>query len=247
LRSLSLLDSNGSITQLFNYIQNELKEKDLPIPEMYTIGHPTISFIQKSVPITWKNGRIYRHSFMSTIHDMLIQGRNRFFCLVGEKGVGKTTLCHFFASEKLKISYFSFAKEKFSDFKIYSDFIVLDDVDNLKQSQLNALLKISVKEKVRFLLFSKRPLKSVVDEKFKSVLMDINIPIFSREEGKELIKHYKPELSEIQAEWHYLVSKANPSRILFPQDQLAWENQLYRARLGCVNFNHAASPIEENV
>jgi hypothetical protein len=23
--------------------------------------------------------------------------------------------------------------------------------------------------------------------------------------------------------------------------------KLYRARLGCVNFNHAASPIEENV
>ncbi|MGA8164739.1 MAG: FxSxx-COOH system tetratricopeptide repeat protein [Waddliaceae bacterium] len=229
--------SEGSPTQLLRDIHNEMKEKELPLPEMVNFGNQKISFIPNDDFFLDPDDKIYRAKLISDIQDMLIQRQDKVILLFGEEGCGKTTICHFLASEKMRIVYFEipikvdlkFDPEDFLEENINDKYgcsldafdrecpsylVIIDQLERLNAKQLNLLVKrLHQSLNLRFLCTSRQPLESRMSEYDGHALLQLPIPVLSPEEGKSLIQQIHPSYSEREVELSYLISRGSPSKI----------------------------------
>lgn len=91
--------------------------------------------------------------------------------------------------------------------------IVLDQLERLNPKKLNAMFEIISKMKVRFIVTSCHSLQNLIDEKFRPLLIDLEMPPFSQEEGEQLIRMTNPDCSEMECKIAFLVSQGNPLKM----------------------------------
>lgn len=91
--------------------------------------------------------------------------------------------------------------------------IMVDQLERLNPKKLNALFEISAKMRTRFIFTSCQSLQNLIDEKFRSFIVDMDVPPFSYEEGEKLIRMISPDCSEIECKMIFLVSKGNPLKM----------------------------------
>lgn len=236
LKSLSHLRlTDGSLTQFLSHMQNEMKVKHLPPPEMINFGSQKISLL--STQNSWMDdeGCLYRAKLIAEIQDILIQNHYKVIVLYGDEGIGKTTLCHLLTSIKTKTVFLKIPLEQDELFdpidflesemikKVgcslrecdlihpYS-LILIDQVERLSEEKLQRLFATIFQcARLRFICTSREPLKERVQS--DHLLFDLSIPPFSQEEGELLIHEWKPNYSQKEIRLTYLMSCGNPLRI----------------------------------
>lgn len=231
-----------SLSYLVSAINQEMKQKDLPLPEVYNIGCQTLSIPYVLDPSFLRRKTVYRHDFISHVQNVLVQNRGKVLCLVGKSGIGKTVLCQTMASKKLKTLHINIPSTFENDFnpfvyvinniqKLSEDFssscdsfygfdhrfssylILIDQVERLNPQQIEALIAKIVKLKMKFILFSTQYLGSFIPEKLRQLLDEIEIPPMSLEEGSSLIQMIQPEISEEEAALIHQLACGNPLNI----------------------------------
>ena len=91
--------------------------------------------------------------------------------------------------------------------------IILDQLERLNPKKLNAVFEIISKMKTRFVVTSSYSLQNLIDEKFRSFLIDLEVPSFSEKEGEQLIRMTNPDCSEMECKIAFLVSQGNPLKM----------------------------------
>jgi ABC-type nitrate/sulfonate/bicarbonate transport system ATPase subunit len=79
-----------------------MEAEGLPPPEAYNIGNQKITFLSNPELSLSHQGFIYRDQVITEIQDALIKNREKIVCLIGDSGVGKSALCQYLASDKIK-------------------------------------------------------------------------------------------------------------------------------------------------
>ncbi len=91
--------------------------------------------------------------------------------------------------------------------------IILDQLERLNPKKLNAVFEIISKMKARFVVTSCQSLQTLIDEKFRPLFIDLEVPPFSEEEGEKLIRMTNPDCSEMECKIAFLVSQGNPLKM----------------------------------
>lgn len=225
--------SEGSPTQFLQDIQNEMKAEDLPLPDMVNFGNQKIFFLPQTDFFINDGGQIFRAKVIADIQNVLTQNPSKVIVLFGNEGSGKTTICHYLTSKKMKTIYLSFPDNRkdcldpifFLEQEIQEKFkcafdeldrncpyylFLIDHLERLNAEQLSLFLHwMSQTANTRFLCASKEPIE--VDENYP--LINLPMPPLSLEEGHLLIKKIKPDYLAQEAELIYIISKGNPFKI----------------------------------
>ncbi len=231
LKSLCKIRLKGALSEFLTDIHQQMESEGLPTPEMYNLGTQRISLVSQDQLPLLDGGVVLRHELIAKIQDVCIQNRDKIVCLIGDAGIGKSALCQCLASDKLKTFHISIPQ----DFTDFSDFIVsylpdgfnldrfdaefpysliiVDQLERLTAEQVNVLLEISSRLNCPFLLVSNQSLKNLVEEKFRHLLVDFEVPPFTPEEGKLMIKMLKENCPDEEADLIYLVSQGNPLKM----------------------------------
>ncbi|MBX7066812.1 MAG: tetratricopeptide repeat protein [Parachlamydiales bacterium] len=209
-------------TRFFGDICNLLKADDLPLPEMYNIGSQKISFLSPLQPFFNPSGLLCRSEMIGKIEDALILNRGKIGVLIGEKGCGKSTLCHFLANKQNKIFYvkippFSSPSINLIDAlpllndEFSGSLILMDQAENIFPEQLYRFAEEIADSSVQFLLISDQSLEEKMRPSFRDHLFQIVMDPLSPEEGQQLMHpfyHTEKETSLI-----HLASKGNLSKM----------------------------------
>jgi tetratricopeptide (TPR) repeat protein len=117
--------------------------------------------------------------------------------------------------KKIKLASPSSAEEIIHQFDVQFPYyvIILDQLERLNPKKLNAIFEIISKMKARFVLTSCQSLQDLIDEKFSPLLIDLEVPPFSEEEGEKLIRMTNPDCSEMECKIAFLVSHGNPLKM----------------------------------
>jgi len=91
--------------------------------------------------------------------------------------------------------------------------IIVDQLERLNPKKLNAFFEIISKMKTRFVLTSCYSLQNLIDEKFRPLFLDFEVPPFSEQEGEKLIRMTNPDCSEMECKIAFLVSRGNPLKM----------------------------------
>lgn len=223
LKCLALTrNTEPDCTRFFGDICNLLKADDLPLPEMYIIGSQKISFLPPLQPYFKPNGLLCRSEMIGKIEDALILNREKMGVLVGEKGCGKSSLCHFLANKTNKTFYVKiplFSSSSFNlidtlpplDEEFSGSLILMDQAENIYPEQLYRFVEEVADSSLQFLLISNQSLEAKMRPQIRDHLFEILMDPLSPEEGQQLMHpfyHTEKESSLI-----HLASKGNPSKM----------------------------------
>jgi len=228
------------LSELIYSVNNELKAQSLPLPETFNIGCEVVSF---KTPLDFQFDEekriIYRYHIMKQIQNTLICNRGKLILLAGEPGVGKSTLCKAFESEKLKILYLSLPtsiEKTFNPFhhivnsvlqrtrfqgKTFHEFdraepyyiIIIDHVERLNATQLNDLGKQLLQAKTRFILVTTSESMNQLASPLKEMICYLTIPHFSLSEGKVFLQKCFSFTPKCDHELIHKLSRGNPLKM----------------------------------
>ncbi|NGX34732.1 MAG: hypothetical protein K1060chlam1_01086 [Candidatus Anoxychlamydiales bacterium] len=251
LKSLSQIRLyNASPTTFIDLINQQLLEKNLPLPEVYNIGIQQIDFLLQKLSFEWEKNNLIRKNVLASIQDISVNQHRKIICLIGKMGSGKSTICKQLESEKFKMiclqdlckineknltDSFILAVENKLKNKFYSsiqsyryciflvDSFVFQDI-----SQLNSFFRFIDEYKLNLLIFSNKSLKEFLNKDLQSFLIEWEIPPFNKEEAYQLLKKNTSNSPKINYELIQLVCKGNPLKLVqscksFPLDNLPIE------------------------
>jgi tetratricopeptide (TPR) repeat protein len=192
-------------TELFRTICAFLEKEGLPFPEMYNIGNQKISFLTPLAPRLEKNGWMRRSEMIAKIEDALILNQGKVGVLRGDRGIGKTALCHSLVSDIYKISYV-----KTLPSPSLNSLVLIDDAEKLQPQQICRFLEGAIEQQTQYLFISDDSF-SHIPSPWRSYLFEIEMDTLSLEEGKQLMQTFKGD--ENERRFIHLVSRGNPSKI----------------------------------
>lgn len=205
LKGLSALrQGENTPTTLLEKICKDLRQRGLALPEMYNIETHRIDFFP---PLS--SSGLTRMPIIARIQDQIIQNPRKILCLIGEKGIGKTTLCKLLASAKCFIFHFE-QLPSFEEIPAYS-LIIIDSVETREPQVLNYLIEILREQKAKFILTTQKSFRSLLSQEYQNVIEELEIPPLDFEEANTLIDH--KELDYQSKEIIFLASKGNPQKI----------------------------------
>ncbi len=115
LRSLgTLCPLKASPSALLHLINAGMREKNLPLPEMYNFGIEAIDFIPSKQVVDFVQGErryLWRSKAIASLQNLLIEHHGKVLCLIGSQGMGKTVLCQQMQSREFGIVYCSISAE----------------------------------------------------------------------------------------------------------------------------------------
>ncbi len=201
LKSLSKIRlENCSPTQLLTLVNVELERQRLPLSEMINIGTQRIHFLRPQYPP-------FRGDEIASLQDTIIQNRGKIICLIGEEGMGKSTLCRCLISSRLKVFL-----NQISEIDCHALYII-DDVEVMTEGDAHHLICSLKKHKSSFILVSKYSLKSILRNNLQEDVIDWKIPIFNRWQTNNLMREIDASFSENEVECAHLISCGNPLKI----------------------------------
>ena len=216
-------------TQFINEVCKTLKANNLPLPEMYNIGNPRLSFLTVPKTISGKDGLLYRPEMIAKIQDALIINRGKIGVLFGEKGSGKTSLCSFLTSESCKtiyisishfssksidlIDYLSIALQPYRPFdEWFANYLILvDQAENLNPKQLGRFVEEVANYRVQFLLISNQSLEEKLPSPLRHHLFQLKMDSFSFDEAEHLMVSF--HYLDNERKLIHLASRGNPSKM----------------------------------
>lgn len=202
-------------------IQENLREKKLPLPESYAIGIQAISLIPNTSSPFLQEGQVHRTSTIATIQDQIIKNRGKSLSLIGKAGIGKSTLCQQLVCPKFKVYYIDLELSEKEDGSFWKKLeeecptvlFILDHIDQLIPKQLETFCSFLRKRKTPIIFVSRNSLKPLLSEEQRRLFTEWECPPFSKEESSFLISQEDSYASEEDKELLYLSSHGNPSKI----------------------------------
>ncbi|MBF8263420.1 MAG: tetratricopeptide repeat protein [Parachlamydiales bacterium] len=216
-------------SRFFEDICKILKAGDLPLPELYNIGCDKISFLPSTHPFFNPNGLLCRSQMIGKIEDALILNRGKIGVLVGENGIGKTSLGQYLADKPTKTFYvnippfssssqnlidtlpFAFRSHPFQDEELSGSLFLLDQAENIFPEQLCRFVEEAADSCIQFLLISNDSLEKNLPAALRSRFFQIAMEPFSSEEGEHFMLPFS--CTEKETRLIHLVSRGKPSKM----------------------------------